>query len=333
MILAGDVGGTKTRIALYERRDGRLRQEAEETYASAEHASLSEIVERFRARHAEEIASAGFGVAGPVEDGVSHLTNLAWTIDAAAFARELGLERVELLNDLVSTAHGIAEVAPEKLVTLQPGEGTARGNQAVVAAGTGLGQAGLFWDGHEHAPFGSESGHADFAPANELEDALVGYLRTEFGHVSVERVISGPGLHNVYRFLRDTGRGEEPASLRREIEEGDPAAVISRAALEQRVPIAEAALELFVSAYGSQAGNFALAVLATGGVWIGGGIAPKILPKLKEGSFVRAFREKSKLSELLRRIPIRVVTDDRAALLGAARKAWLESERARSAAR
>jgi glucokinase len=323
MILAGDIGGTKTRIALYESGGERLVRVVEETYASAEHASLEAILGVFRAAHPDRFDGAAFGVAGPVRDGRSVVTNLDWVVDARALARELGLAAVDVVNDLVATAHGIEEIAPEDLVTLQEGTPDPRGNRAVIAAGTGLGQAVLFSNGRETTPSGSESGHGDFAPANALEDDLVRFLRPEFEHVSIERVVSGPGLHNVYRFLRDTGRGEEPEALKKQIEEGDPSAAISRAALEGRAQLAEDALAMFVSAYGAQAGNFALAVLATGGVYVGGGIAPKILPKLSDGAFVRAFRAKSKLSELLAAIPIRVVLDDRAALLGAARCASL----------
>ena len=319
MILAGDVGGTKTRIALYERVPGGIARAVEETYPSAEREGLEAILREFRALHPGPVEAAGFGVAGPVRDGRSNVTNLAWTVSAPELARELGLARVELVNDLVATASGIAMVAPERRVVLQRGEADPRGNQAVVAAGTGLGQAGLCFDGREHVAFGSEDGHADWAPGSELEDELLRFLRRELGRVGNERVLSGPGLANVYRFLRDTGRGREEPELARAIASGDPAAAISRAALEGTSELASRALDLFVSIYGARAGNFALSILATGGVWIGGGIAPKILPRLRAGGFVEAFRAKSRLGELLARVPVTVILDDRAALHGAAR--------------
>lgn len=319
MILAGDIGGTKTRIALYQRVPGGIAREVEETYPSARHESLEAILREFRARHREPVEAAGFGVAGPIRDGRSKVTNLPWTISAPELAHELGLARVELVNDLVATAWGIALVPPERRVVLQQGEADPTGNQAVVAAGTGLGQAGLCFDGREHVAFGSEDGHADWAPANELEDELLHFLRRELGKVGNERVLSGPGLVNAYRFLRDTGRGHEDPELARAIAAGDPAAAISRAALERGDELASRALDLFVSIYGARAGNFALSILATGGVWIGGGIAPKILPRLRSGGFVDAFRSKSKLGELLARVPVTVILDDRAALHGAAR--------------
>ena len=319
MILAGDVGGTKTRLALYEPGADGLVRVAEETYPSGAHASLEAVLELFRGEHAQRVEAAGFGVAGPVSAGRATVTNVGWSVDARGLARALGLGRVLVLNDLVATAHGIDRVAPEDLVCLHAGTPDPDGNRAVIAAGTGLGQA--FWSRSGELPSGSEAGHADFAPSSDLEDELVRFLRPAYGQVSVERVVSGPGLVNVYRFLRDTGRGEEPEALRKEIEEGDAAAAISRAGLDGRAQLAEDALDLFVAAYGAQAGDYALTVLATGGVYVGGGIAPKILRRLEGGAFARAFARKSKLGEWLERIPIHVVLDDRAALHGAARAA------------
>lgn len=319
MILAGDIGGTNTRLALFELVDGRLRPLVTEIVPSAQHQSLDEIVARFVATQGRRIEHAGFGIAGPVKHGRSQATNLPWVVDARALARQLGIPAVSLINDLEANAYGIAALGPEDLAVLLTGEPDAQGNAAVVSAGTGLGEAGLLWDGRHHHPFASEGGHADWAPADELQIELRRFVAEEFGHVSVERVLSGPGLYNIYRFLRDAKRGEEPAWLADEIREQGAPPAISRAALAGRSELCVRALDLFVAIYGAEAGNMALRVMATGGVYLGGGIAPKILSKLREPGFREAFRAKGRMRALMEAIPAHVVLNDQTALLGAAR--------------
>lgn len=322
MILAGDIGGTKTNLALYEEgeiRPGKL--VATESYPSRKQESFGEVVQKFRESHRQSVTKAGFGVAGPVVNGRCTATNLPWVVDAAELAQQLKLQHVTLINDLVANAYGTDALPPGDLVVLNAGARGASGTHAIIAAGTGLGEAGMYWDGARHHPFATEGGHADYAARNEAEIALLEYLRKKFGRVSVERVVSGPGLVNVYEFLRDTGRGEEPEWLREEMKQGDPAAVISHAAMEKRAAICEQALEIFVAAYGAEAGNLGLRMLATGGIYVGGGIAPKIVQAMKEGTFMQAFGEKGRLSDVVRAMPVRVILNDKAALLGAAKAA------------
>ena len=321
MILAGDIGGTKTRIARFEREKGRLRQRAEESFLSAEFGGLEEILRRFVARHPEPIERASFGVAGPVRDGRCETTNLPWVIDARDLASVLHLSSAGLINDLEANAHGLAELGPSDLRVLLPGSPDASGHSAIISAGTGLGEAGLFWDGRRHRPFASEGGHADFAPRSEIEEELGGYLRKRFSRVSWERILSGPGLVNIYSFLRDSGRGEEPDWLREEMQRSDPAAVITSVAAQGRSALCAQTLDLFVSLYGAEAGNVGLSYMATAGVYIGGGIAPKIADRLADGAFVRAFVSKGRMRSLLEAMPVKIVLNERTALLGAARHA------------
>ena len=321
MILAGDIGGTKTNLAFFAVQGRGLVLVVEETFASREHSSLDDTVRRFVSAHALPIDSACFGVAGPVKHGRCEAVNLPWVVDARQLARDLGLATVALLNDLEANAYGIAALAPEDFVVLNAGAPDAEGNAAVIAAGTGLGEAGLYWDGKQHRPFASEGGHADFAPRHALEADLLRYLLAQCAHVSYERLVSGPGLYTMYRFLRDTGRGEEPLWLGEEIRARDPAAAITRAALTGTCPLCVHALDLFVSIYGAEAGNLALKVMATGGVFVGGGIAPKIIAKLRETLFITAFTAKGRLRPLLEAMPVRVILNDKTALLGAARYA------------
>ncbi len=318
MILSADIGGTKTNVALFAAQGKGLRQVAGETYASREHRSLDEIIDKFLAVHDGRISRACFGVAGPVKHGRSETTNLAWVVDSTRLARKLGLKRVGLLNDMEATAWGIAALKPRDVGVINRGGADPKGNAAVIAAGTGLGEAGLQWNGMEHLPFASEGGHSDFAPRNELEIELLQYLRQQFGRVSYERVVSGPGLHNIYRFFRDIKKAEEPTWLAEELSHGDAAAVISRVALEGRAPICEQALNQFVQIYGAEAGNLALKMMATAGVYLGGGIAPKIAERLKSGDFLEAFFSKGRLRPLMEQVPVRIILNDGAALLGAA---------------
>ena len=321
MILAGDVGGTKTVLALFDERAVPLALVREAALASRQHAHFEELLRSFLGvRGAGVINAACFGVAGPVVDGHVVTTNLPWQFDEAALAAAIPAGRVRLLNDLEATAHGVLGLAPESLHTLQPGRGR-RGNIAVIAAGTGLGEALLVWDGSHHLVAPSEGGHADFGPRSEIEMDLLRFLRKEFGHVSYERVLSGPGLLNIYRFLRETSGLAEPAWLGERLAAGDPSAAIAAAGLAGEDVECARALEIFVSIYGAEAGNLALKGLAVGGVFVAGGIAPKILPGLGDGLFLKSFRGKGRLADLLADIPVRVVLESRTALFGAAQVA------------
>lgn len=319
MILAGDIGGTKTRLALYH--PGRPpRVVAEKTFPSREHDRLESIVAAFRAVHPDPIEAASFGIAGPVRDGRSATTNLPWVVESPALAALLGLpaHAVGLLNDLEATAWGLMALGPDDLRTLAAGSPDAEGNSAMIAAGTGLGEAGLFWDGRRHRPFATEGGHADFAPRGPVEDALLEWLRRRHGRVSWERVVSGPGLVNIHAFLCETRRKPAPGWLAEAMEIGDAAAAISEAGLAGGDTEATEALDLFVGLYGAEAGDLALKMMALGGVFVGGGIAPRIIERLAAGGFMTAFLAKGRMESLMQSMPVRVVLNDRAALLGAA---------------
>jgi glucokinase len=327
MILAGDVGGTNTRIGFFDvEGDGRsLRVQSlvEGTFRSREHASLDELAAVFLHKHQLRPAIVCFGVAGPVQHGRAHATNLAWQIDAARLAAQLKVEQALVINDLEANAYGIALLDEGELAVLQTGSPEAEGNAGVISAGTGLGEAGMFWDGERHRPFACEGGHADFAPRNALEGELLAFLLEEFGHASWERVLSGPGLHNVYRFLVRVRPGQASPEIAAQIAQGDAAATISRAADVGACPVCVEALGLFVSLYGAEAGNLALKLMATGGVYLGGGIAPKNLPAFRRGDFLTAFVAKGRMKAMLEEIPVRVILSEKTALLGAARCAAL----------
>ena len=318
MILAGDIGGTKTVIGLFEQTGDRLQAVREETFPSKSHASLEAILDRFLGGGSRQaLRSACFGVAGPVIEGKSKTTNLPWELDEPTLEKALQVPRAKLLNDLEATAYGMLHLDPTDLCVLQPGL-KRQGNIAVIAAGTGLGQAILYWDGEHNHSIASEGGHADFAPHTDFEIELLIYLRREFGHVSCERLLSGPGLFNIYRFVRDSGYATEPEWLRQRIAQGDPGAVISQIGLAGEHPLCTRTLDLFISVYGAEAGNLALRALAVGGVYVGGGIAPKILPRLQDGAFIHAFTDKGRLSDLMRSIEVKVALNPRAPLIGAA---------------
>ena len=321
VILAGDVGGTKTILGLFSHRGGRLVAAREATYRSDAYSSLEAIVEAFLSGGKERVTACAIGVAGPVTGGRTLVVNLRWPVDARRVARLLRLEEVHLLNDLEATAWGIPELPRAGTVSLTPRLRPSPGNAALVAAGTGFGTALLFWDGRRHWPSAGEGGHAGFAPKDDDEIELLRFLLRRFGRPSLDRVVSGPGLHEIYDFLVESGRGAVSPTMMGRLEEGDPSAAISEAALGGEDPTAERALDLLVSLYGSAAGDLALVAGAVGGVWIGGGIAPKILPKLRSGAFLRAFRSKGRLSSFVERIPVRVILEPRTALLGAAVRA------------
>jgi glucokinase len=319
MILAGDIGGTHTRLAIFDDHGQHAADQPDRTYPSREHAGLEEIVRRFVGETGVRPVAACFGVAGPVRDGRSVATNLPWVVDAADLGRVLGA-RTWVINDLEATAWGLGALAPSELAELAPGAPEASGNAAVIAAGTGLGEAGLYWDGERYHPFATEGGHASFGPGDELEIELLRWLEARHrGHVSWERVVSGPGLVSLYEFLRDTGRAEEPPSLAEAMRVGDPGAAITAAALNDRVPLAMQALDRFVVLYASKAADLALTLMARGGLYLGGGIAPRILPRLRDGRFLARFLDKGRMRPVLESMPVRVVLNDRAGLLGAGR--------------
>ncbi len=321
MILAGDIGGTNSRMAFFSEDRGRLRLLEEKTYPSREHNGLEEIVCSFLREGAQRVQSACLAIAGPVAHGRAQASNLPWTVDSREISRRSGIASVWLINDLEAHATGIADLEGADLVSLTPAE-PHEGNAALIAAGTGLGESGMYWDGHRHRVFASEGGHADFAPRTDLEIALHQYLRKKFGRVSYERVLSGRGLKNVYDFLRDTELESEPAWLRDELgQAADAAAVISQRGIEGKAPICERALDIFAAVYGAEAGNLALRMLATAGVFLSGGIAAKILVKLRAPAFREAFVDKGRLKPLLEAIPVKVITNVKVGLLGAARYA------------
>jgi len=318
MILAGDIGGTKTNLAIFDGGKEPLAVDFEKSYPSQEYRSLNEVIAAFRKEHAVTITGAAFGIAGPILEGRSKLTNLGWDVSAAGIAADLRLKTVGLLNDLEATAYGILRLRKEDLVVLQAGKAEPRGAIAVIAAGTGLGEGALVWDGRRYRAMPSEGGHSDFAPRNELEMDLLRFLLGRHARVSYERVIAGPGLVSLYEFFRSRAKNPEPAWLRDRMAAGDPSAVVSSAGLEGTEESCAGALRLFVSLYGAEAGNVALKFLATGGVYIGGGIAPKILAEIRKDEFIASFNHKGRYEPLLRRMPVLVVLNDKTALLGAA---------------
>jgi glucokinase len=319
MILAGDIGGTNARLAFFDFLNGHFNLVSASIFPSRDYSGLDKIVTEFVDSSDVHPETACFGVAGPVRNGRVETSNLPWIVESKRLADELKIEKAVLINDLEATAWGIAALSGKDVVTLNPINGPAIGNQAVIAAGTGLGEAGLYWDGTQHHIFATEGGHTDFAPRNDLEVELFCYLHKRFGHVSTERILSGPGLVNVYTFLRDTRRGGEQEWLLDEMAHEDPAAAISRAGLEGKDALSEQALDIFVSVYGAEAGNLALKTKATGGLYVAGGIAPKLLPKLTGPLFMQAFLEKGRMRPLMESMPVHVITNDKLALLGAAR--------------
>jgi glucokinase len=319
MILAGDIGGTNSRLAYFQPQNGHLRLVSERVFPSRQHSEFGEIVVKFLDDSGTRPEAACFGIAGPVRNGRVETSNLPWVIEQSLLAKQIHLPATLLINDLEASAWGIGALSTADLVPLNVVRGPAIGNQGVIAPGTGLGEAGLFWDGKVHQVFACEGGHTDFAPQNDLQIELLRFLKSRFGHVSYERILSGPGLVNVYEFLRDAGLAKESTEVAAQIKTGDPAAVISSAAMDGSSELAEKALDIWISVYGAEASNLALKILATGGLFLGGGISPKILSKLKGPVFMESFLYKGRLRPLIETIPVQVVTNDKAGLLGAAR--------------
>ena len=318
MILAGDVGGTKVHLALYDFAEGKLSHTRDKQFPAKEYAGLEEIVKEFLGT--DKVSAACFGVPGPVRDGRLRLTNLPWTLDSREIATDLKIDHVFLINDLEANGYGVAELTTEQIYTLSPGDAGQTGNRALIAAGTGLGEGILAWNGRIHVPYPSEGGHTDFGPRNETEIELLRFLQRKYnGRISYERVVSGMGLTNIYEFLRDGYGMEEPKWLAEKLAAAhDQNSVITEMALSAKSEICAKALDMMVSIYGAEAGNLALKVLSVGGLYVGGGIAPKILEKLKDGTFLKAFQDKGRLSQLLINMPVRVILESRAALMGAA---------------
>ena len=344
MILAGDIGGTKTNLALYAWTAERVEPLRLESFHSGDYTSLEDILVEFltpprppsrgdsleteegsQSQKAEErpsepvkLTAACFGIAGPVIDNRCQTTNLPWIVDGPAIAKQFDIPRVQLLNDLEATAYGVLWLRSDELEVLNAGNPPKKRQAlALIAAGTGLGEAILFWDGKSYRPMPSEGGHADFAPNNDQEIDLLRYLRGQYLHVSYERILSGPGLHAVYEFLRDTKKNE-PTWLAEKIKVGNPAAEIAQAGLQGQAEIAKQALELFATIYGAEAGNLALKALSLDGVYVGGGIAPKLIMKLQDGTFMKAFTNKGRYKRLMNQMPVRVIMNQQTALLGAA---------------
>ena len=324
MILAGDVGGTKVHLALYSFDGGVLKPVRDHKYPASNYPCLDDVVKEFLSGMEDakpDIAAACFGCPGPVRDGRLKLTNLPWTLDARDLQKSLGIEHIFLINDLEANGYGIPELSTDNIYTLHGGDPSSVGHRGLVAAGTGLGECLLIWDAQKrrHLPIPSEGGHVDWAPRNDREIALLNYLRhTLNGRVSSERVVSGIGIKNVYAFLRDEEKMEEPAWLRDRMANEDPNAVIGTCAEDGSSDICRETMKIFAAAYGAEAGNVALKVLAMGGIYLGGGIAPKTLKTLSGGEFAQAFLDKGRLSPLLETVPVRVILDDTCALLGAA---------------
>lgn len=316
MILAGDIGGTNTRLAVFEL-TGELTMAYEEKYPSKAYSGLDEIVAQFLAAHPINIEVASFGIAGPVQDGRCKATNLPWEVDAHRLSKAFKIPSVGLYNDLLANANGLKLLSSKELYCLQEGK-IQVGNQALIAAGTGLGEAGLIWNGKTHAPFACEGGHTDFAPRNELEIELLLFLQKLFGHVSYERLISGPGLYALYQFLAQIKREKESIEVIEAMKKQDPSTVIVEFGLANKDHLCRKVLAWFLSLYGSESGNMALKFLAVGGFYIGGGIAPRLWELFRESEFLTSFSDKGRFKELLEMIPIYLVLNDNAALLGAA---------------
>ncbi len=317
-VLAGDIGGTKTNLGLFSKTKGPLIPEAFEVFSSAREPDLPHMLRQFYKRHPRPVAQACFGVAGPVVNGVAKTTNLPWDVSEELIKTAFGLKRVRLVNDVAATAMAITLLPQENFSPLNHGAAEKGQNLALIAPGTGLGLALVSCQNGVYEPISSEGGHADFAPNSEVELDLWRYLHRTFGHVSIERVLSGTGLVNIYEWLVASEKRDTPDWLKEMFAKMDPARVISETALTNKDSGCVKALDRFVSIFGAVAGNVALTGMAAGGVYLGGGIPPKILSKLKDGSFMRAFANKGRFQSLLEKIPVQVVLNDRAALIGAA---------------
>ncbi|MBC9933311.1 glucokinase [Chitinophaga qingshengii] len=322
-LLAGDLGGTKTNLALFRLAEGDFDVVREDKYASRDYASFSEIIQHFISQGGEKPQRICIGVAGPVVKGKVELTNLSRELSEDEIRQATGIQAVALINDLEATAYGLATLSPGQLTTLHRGAADNNGNMAIIAPGTGLGMAGLYWDGKHHHPFPTEGGHGDFAPRTELDISLLRYLQEKYEIASWERVISGPGIVTIYQFLRDIKEMEVPSALAAEMAAGDDAAVISKAAMEGKVAICVKTMELFVRYLARESCNLVLKMKSTGGLFLGGGIPPKIARLLETGEFFHHYMQGDRMAELLTSVPIHIVNNDKSALWGAAYYAGL----------
>jgi glucokinase len=325
MILTGEIGATRTRLAAFDKEGSRLKLVVEKTYMSQEHNSLSELITAFIKGEGIAVHQACFGVAGPVRHGRSKISNLPWEIDSRDLAKQLRLDAVGMINDLEAYAYGIDGLDSKDFVTLNEGSEDAEGNRAVISARTGLGVAGLYWDGFRHHPFGCEGGHSDFAPRNALQIELLAYLQKKYGRISCERLLSGPGIKNIYDFLRDTQKAEEPQWLKDQIGAApDPPALISQLAGEGKAAICDQTMTIFVSIYGAETGNVALNFMSTGGIFIGGSVAAKNVSRMKDPIFMQSFLDKGRMESLLKDMPVTIVLNDDSGIIGAARYTLIE---------
>jgi len=319
MLLAGDIGGTKTNLAIFARENGPAIPLAAATFPSSAYPSLEALVKAFLAEADYPVTQASFGVAGPVLQGRASVTNLPWVLSEQQLQKALKLRSVRLLNDLAAIASAVPFLNPTDLHILNEGEPIDKGAIAIIAPGTGLGEAFLTWDGSQYTTHASEGGHADFAPTTPTQVELLSYLLKRFQHVSVERVCSGSGIPNIYGFLRDSGRAAEPEWLAKKLAEtDDPTPIIAQAGLAGECELCAATLDTFVSILGAEAGNLALKVWATGGVYLGGGIPPRIVPYLQEKHFMPSFVKKGRFTDVLNRVPVYVILNPKTALMGAA---------------
>jgi glucokinase len=316
MILAGDLGGTKSNLGLFEIQAGKLATVCTKRYATQEHKGLEEVVSDFLGVTKAKVTAASFGIAGPIVQNRVHATNFPWIVDGAAMAQHLELSRVRLLNDLEAAAYGIGVMEPDDLEVIHPGVATPEANRAVIAAGTGLGEALLFWDGKQHVPMATESGHADFAPHTKQQAELWQFLKQREEYVSVEMILSGGGFKRVHEFLDPSVRHDF------DVPGIDPAPAITERGLSGECSVCAATLELWVDIYGSEAGNLAVRAMARGGIFVAGGIAVKILPKMTNGRFAAAVKDKEKMGAYLEQIPVVVVLNEKCPLMGAAYVAW-----------
>jgi glucokinase len=318
-LLAGDIGGTHARLALFDPAEPDAGLKDQVTLLCRDASGVADLLCRYTRLHPVAIETASLAVAGPMEEGRGTITNLGWAVDASALARELGLRAVYILNDLEAVGYGLGALQPADLVTLNAGAAGARGNLAVIAAGTGLGECACYWDGTRHHPFASQGGHTDFAPRSTLEFDLSRYLSARHAHVSYERVVSGPGLLEIHGFLGATGQGHEPVSVTSAITGADSSEPIIAAATGGQSQRCTMAARIFLSLLAAEAGNLALKVLARGGVYVAGGMIRRLLPLLSAAEFMADFAAKGSMRELLAAIPVHVITNDHVGLLGAAR--------------
>lgn len=319
MMIIGDIGGTKTNLAIFQKEGNDFTYSHFATYPSQKYPALQAIIEIFIQETGlkGQIDTGSFAIAGPVINQVCKTTNLPWIVDASQMVKELNFNKIYLLNDLESNAWAIEILSQKELLTIYSGL-EMKGNRAILSPGTGLGEAGIYWDGKRHLPFACEGGHCDFGPRNDLETNLFRYLYQKFGHVSYERILSGPGIYNIYQFYRDYLKREDKKEVLEEFQNQDPAKVITKNALNSNSELCSEVLDLFISILGAEASNCALKFMAIGGIFLGGGIPPKILPKFKESIFLKAFLDKGRFHHFLEKIPVHLILDDKASLKGAA---------------